>query len=72
MSRKVIRWGELGRPTEPGTYTVRGVGRVIVTRADINEAAQMKTPEVALTEELSFDANMKQYAIMYFQEGGGK
>jgi hypothetical protein len=66
MNRQ-IQWTDLGNPTQPGTYTVRGVGEVTVTQEDIDEAARLGgTPQVEILETTTFGHNVNQYIIGHF------
>ena len=63
----LINWIDLGNPTEPGKYLVRGVGEVVVKQEDIDEAARLGgTPQVEIHESTTFGHNVKQFVIGLF------
>lgn len=62
-----INWTDLGNPTEPGTYTVRGVGEVTVEQEDIDEAERLGgTPQIELVDATTFGHRVKQFVIGQF------
>jgi hypothetical protein len=60
----VINWKDLGSPTEPGKYTVKGYGEVSVTQEEIDQAAELGgSPDVEIVETTTFGNKLKQFII---------
>lgn len=55
----VISWGDLGWPTEPGVYTLDGVGEVHVAQIDIDQAETMSgNPLVEIFDTSTFGSQV--------------
>jgi hypothetical protein len=63
-----ISWlGNLGGPTKPGKYSVRGLGEVEVTQEQIDQARAMGgNPGVEVHDVTAFGDLVKQYIIGLF------
>ncbi|MGB9177603.1 MAG: hypothetical protein WCB68_00025 [Pyrinomonadaceae bacterium] len=62
-----IQWTDLGNPTQPGTYMVKGIGEIIVKQEDIDEAARLGgTPQVEIDDVTTFGHSVRQFAIGLF------
>jgi predicted nucleotide-binding protein len=67
MSKKLISWQELGTPTQPGTYTVAGVGEVTVEQEDIEDARELGgNPLVELLDSTTLGHRVRQFSIGLF------
>ena len=67
MSKRVIRWSDLGSPTEPGTYRVSGVGDVTVEQSDIDRAAELGgDPRLEIDESTAFHDAGRNFVVGLF------
>ncbi len=67
MSKRVIRWSDLGSPTEPGTYRVSGVGDVTVEQPDIDRASELGgSPRLEIDESTAFHDEVRNFVVGLF------
>ena len=67
MSKRVIRWSDLGSPTEPGTYRVSGVGDVTVEQSDIDRASELDgDPRLEINESIALHDEVRNFVAGLF------
>ncbi len=67
MSDGIIKWSDLGSPTEPGTYPVKGRGVVEVSQDDVDEATALGgDPSVEIAESTAFHDSTKTFILGHF------
>jgi hypothetical protein len=65
-----IRWSQLGNPSKPGRYRVKGLGDVEVAAEDIADAEKIGgDPLFEVVETDTFQQPVKSYVLGYFRPG---
>jgi hypothetical protein len=66
-----ISWNrDLGNPTKPGTYVVKGIGEVYVKQDEINTANRLGgDPHVEISETTSQGGDVKNFILGQFLPG---